>query len=449
MTRARITRAISKALGKRQLVWFGTRGEDSESLSDIPQYSGAYSLIAPLSTRPSVKSSSLEDLTTIRPDLDTYDLDEHLRSPEVGALRDTLLHALARPSALVTYRPTVFLSAIGFSRQDRCQFLGMFRGMQNAFEHKPWLETSISALGIPAIGWHYVPDRDLLDMRRLFRDGSVMLRRSRTTGGVGLVRVDDPDDLEALWPEEDEAFVSVSRYIPDGVPVNISGVVWASEVSVHRASIQLIGLPACTSRPFGYCGNDFAACSLLDPLILDQIERSTRLIGTWLRCSGYLGAFGIDFLVANGVPLFTEVNPRFQGSTHLSCQLSIERDESCLITDHIGAFLGLEPPEQRPLREQMADDVDLAHFVVHNILDAAESIDGSAVVAPFRSLNAFERADVLTSTRLTTEPNGTIARMTMRGSVTTTGFDLSSPYADLVDDAQEALRHQRAPQPSA
>ena len=71
-----------------------------------------------------------------------------------------------------------------------------------------------------------------------------MLRRSRTTGGVGLVRVNDPEDLQRLWPTEDEAFVSVARYIEGGLPLNVGGVVWPDGVTVHRASVQLIGVPS-------------------------------------------------------------------------------------------------------------------------------------------------------------------------------------------------------------
>lgn len=436
LTRSRVIRDVSRALAKRQLVWFGTRGEDAESLSDIPQFSGSYSLISTLNSRPSVKSASLEDLTGIRPDLDTYELDDHLRSKEVSTLRDLILQALSRPSALITYRPTVFLSAIGFSRQDRCQYLGMFKGLQNAFEHKPWLESAVAELGIPCIQWRYIPDRELLDSRQLFRPGPIMLRRSRTTGGVGLFRVDDPDDLESLWPQEDEAFVSVSPFIADGIPLNVGGVVWRDDVTVHRASIQLIGIEECTTRPFGYCGNDFVRAAELEPEILDRVEWSTRMLGAWLRSSGYLGAFGADFLIKDGVPLFTEVNPRFQGSTHLSCQLSVEREESCLLTEHLAAFLNLEPPKQRPLREQMDEGVELSHLVIHNTSSAALGIDPASLVRAFRAIEGFQRADVLTRKRLVTEQNGTIARLAMKGSITLGGFDLLEPYRSLVRSQQ-------------
>jgi ATP-grasp domain len=435
MIRSALVEWIEHELGARQLFWFGTRGSDAEALGDLPQFAGSFSLIGSLRSRPSVRSMALEEISRSRPDLDMYDIDDHLRSAAVAEFRGVILRALARPSALVTYRPTLFSSAIGFSRQERCLSLGMFKGIQSAFEHKPWLETSIAQLDLPAIRWRYIPDRELLDAGELVAEGPVMLRRSRTTGGVGLVKVSSVEELERLWPEEDEAYVSVSRYIEGGMPINVGGVVWDDGgVTVHRASVQLIGVPALTTRPFGYCGNDFVTAARLEKGVLQQIDDSTRAIGSWLGRSGYVGAFGIDFLLVDGQPLFTEVNPRFQGSTHLSCQLSVERGESCLLLEHVAACLGFPAPPSRPLRDQMADDVDLAQIVVHNVGGSALSIDPPDVLDIFRALDVFNRADVVTSDGLVTEPGGTVARISLRSSVTETGFDLRPPWAELALD---------------
>jgi hypothetical protein len=434
--RRRLIGEIERELGARRLIWFGTRAEDAESLADIPQFAASYSLLAPMTSRSSVDSVSLEQFDGMRRDLDTFDLDTNLQSEAVTRLRDAMLYAFSHPCAVVAYRPSLFLSALGFARQDRCNYLGMFKGHQDAFEHKPWLESLITKLGIPAIHWRYVPDRELLDARRMFDSGPIMLRRSRTTGGVGLQRVDEPDHLEQAWPVEAEAFVSVSQYIPNGVPLNVGAVVWADEVTVHRASIQLIGIEKCTTRPFGYCGNDFASASDLDPTILDEIEKSTIRIGVLLRSLGYLGAFGVDFLLKNGVPLFTEVNPRFQGSTHVSSFLSVERDETCIVSEHIAAFLRLEPPISRSLRELMADNVDMSSLVIHNVSGGDQSIDPSDLTTRFRHLRSFIRADVLTNASLQTEPNATIARIAVRSRVTETGFELRAEFANAATQSQ-------------
>src|SRR5205085_8872812 len=128
--------------------------------------------------RSSVEGVALEDLTGQRVDLDTYDLDSEPRRPEVMLLRQALLRALARPSVVFTYRPTMFLSAVCFARRDRCQYLGLFSGHQAAFEHKPWVESAVAELGVAHIPWTYIADDDQLDTVQLLAKGPVMLRRS-------------------------------------------------------------------------------------------------------------------------------------------------------------------------------------------------------------------------------------------------------------------------------
>lgn len=420
---------IARRLDGRRLVWFGTRGDDVESATDLDELAAAFSLIGRYRRRSSVESMALEDLTGERVDLDTYDLDDHPREAAVVELRHSLLRALARPSAVFTYRPTSFLSGVTFARRDRCLYLGMFKDHQAAFEHKPWVETAVAALGLPHVPWSYISDEDLLDTRRMLDLGPVVLRRSRTTGGVGLTRLDDDSHLEGAWPDEDDAFVSVAPFI-DGTPVNVSGVVWNDGVTVHPASIQLIGIETCSIRPFGYCGNDFGAARDLESTRLNEIDLATKEIGGWLREYGYRGAFGVDFLVTVDTALFTEVNPRMQGSTHLSCQLSAEAGESCLLLEHLAALLGLPCPASVPLERQAAECGWLAHLVVH-----WSGEDGSVnPVQLTESLNAepaTARVDVMTSPQLITRRGGTVARVTVRDRLTKSGYSLCEPWATL------------------
>lgn len=429
MSRAALLRAVENRIGRRRLVWFGTRGDDVESAAQIDQLSTVISLINTYRRRASVESVSLEDISKRRPDLDTWDLDAHPRDQDVRQLREALLRAVARPSVLFTYRPSAFLSAIAFARADSCDYVGMFSGHQVAFEHKPWVESSLAGLGIPHVPWRYVADSDLAETRPLLDEGPIVLRRSRTTGGVGLVRLSDPADLEALWPDEDEAFVSVAPFLDETVPVNVAGVVWHDGVTVHPASVQLIGLPECTTRPFGYCGNDFVALKDLGREVIDSIETSTRRVGEWLGRRGYIGTYGVDFMVKDGVALFTEVNPRFQGSSHLSAEISVELDLGCVFVDHLAACLGLDSPRTPPLWELTAAAPPRAHVVTHSLSSADEAVDPDGLVDRARDTDRLVRADALTHAGLVTAPSATTARLTFGDRVTTNGFDLLEPFA--------------------
>jgi ATP-grasp domain len=432
VNRSELLRELERCLADRQLVWFGTRGDDVESAAELRALSASFSLISAYTRRTAVKGMALEDLTGVRMDLDTFDLDTHPRDDAIVVLRQALLRTLARPSVIFAYRPSAFLSAVCFARKDRCQYLGLFGGHQQAFEHKPWVESAVARLGLPHVPWTYIADDDRIEATRFLRDGPIILRRSRTNGGVGIVRLDDQSRLEELWPDEDEAFVSVAPFIDNAVPVNVGGVVWRDGVTVHPASVQLIGIPGCTQRRFGYCGNDFGAVRELGRVTVEAIEQAVVQIGAWLRTSGYLGAFGVDFLVKDGVPLFTEVNPRFQGSTHLSCQISVSLDESCVLTEHLGAFLGLAAPPGRPLWDLAVSAEPVAHVVVHSVASTLAKVDPTELVEAALDTGRLSRADVRTRPELLTEPGGTVARLTVHNRLTATGFDLVGPLGEII-----------------
>lgn len=422
--RAALRREVSDALGDRQLIWSGIRGDDAESLSDLPQFAASFTIINAYRRRPLRDSLAYEELSGTRVDMETWDVDDHPDAPATVAFRRALLTAMAPRSALLPYRPSRFLSALSFARRGTCLNLGLFGSHQFAFEHKPWVETAVAAMGIPNLEWRYIADEEQLDAERLLASGPVMLRRSRTSGGEGMLRVDDPAALASGWPRGAEAFVSVSRYVPAAVPINVGATVWDDGVTVHFPSVQLIGIESCVTRPFGYCGNDFAAAKDIEPAVLDDVEAATVRIGGWLRDHGYRGTFGVDYLVDGDRALFTEVNPRFQGSTRASARLSVELDQPCLLLEHISAVLGLRRPDRPPLRTAVRDAPDLAQVVVHRTAPTEAEVDVSDLRRDLRALDTSCRMDVAVEPHTRVQPGAVAARFSFDARVTTTGFDL-------------------------
>ncbi len=438
MERRRLHESVAVALGSRQLVWGGLRGEDAESIADLPQFSASFSIVGAYGARPTVESVAYEDLSGVRPDLDAWDIDEHLEVDATTQFRHGLLRALSSPSALLPYRPSRFLSAIWFARQDRCLNLGLFGAHQAAFEHKPWIETEIDRLGIPRIPWTYIADEEQLRGSDLLREGPVMLRPSRSSGGAGLVKVDSIDELRLWWPRGVEAFASVAPFLSDALPLNVGGTVWADGVTVHHPSIQLIGIHGCVTRPFGYCGNDFGAARDLDRQVVDAVEDATVRIGGRLATHGYRGTFGVDFLVYEGTALFTEVNPRFQGSTQASSLLAIESGEACLVLEHIAAILGMPAPPRRPLADIAREMPDLATLVIHWTGETSTPIDPSRLRDVVHWQAPSARLDVLTRPTFTTDPGGVVARVTVRERLTSDGYTVAPNWQTLVEKWRDA-----------
>ena len=434
MLRTGLLTEVSRRLGNRGVVWAGIRGDDAEPLADLPQFAAAFSIVAAYRRRVGVDGVAYEDFSGVRVDPEIWDIDDHLHDDATVQFRQALLRSLARPSALLPYRSSRFLSAIWFARRDKCTSLGLFGAHQSAFEHKPWVETAVADLGLPHIRWIYVADEEQLQTRKLLDTGPIVLRRSRTSGGEGIVRVDSAAQARAQWPHVDEAFVSVAPYISGGVPVNVGATVWHDGVTLQHLSIQLVGIPGLVTREFGYCGNDFGLARDLDPVLVDQIEDAMTKIGGWLRNFGYRGTFGGDFLIHDGQALFTEINPRFQGSTLASCRLSVDEGEGCLMLEHLGAVLGMDAPaRRRPLRDLVAQTPDVANVVVHWTGLESAVVDPETLVDAVLTLVPGSHADVLTHTGLRTDRGAAVARLTLPTRVTSTGFDVTPMLASIVE----------------
>lgn len=427
---------ISRRLGRRDLIWGGLRADDIEAISDLKQLAGSFAIVGGHDRGGAVPSLDYEDLAGMRPDLDNWDIEHHLGTVPTRRFREAMLRRLAEPTALLPYRSSAFLSAILFARRDRCLDLGLFGAHQAIFDHKPWVETMVAGRGIPHVEWSYVADEEMFRVRRMLAEGPVLLRLSRSSGGAGLVKIDHASQLAANWPRQAEAFASVTMFLEGALPVNVGATVWHDGVTMRHPSVQLIGIPNCTTKKFGYCGNDFGLAGELDVSVLNEIEVSVKSLGQLLRNYGYLGAFGVDFLVHRGVPLFSEINPRFQGSTHASSQLSSEAGESCLILDHIAAMLGHDAPPPHPLRETVSDIRAFAHLVVHWTRSPAV-VDSTPLVAGFRRQAAHCRSDVLAKPSVVIATGGVVARFTVRDRMTGDGYDIVEPWASLLKNPVE------------
>ncbi|HVT60403.1 MAG TPA: ATP-grasp domain-containing protein [Thermoanaerobaculia bacterium] len=423
---------IERRLGRRRLVFFGTRGTDARPLLELAPFAEIFSQIAPLEAV-SIRETCLELIKQERVDLDRYSIDLD-GSQAVHELRKDLLRALGQPAAVLPYRPCAVLASACFTRANLVHYLGLFHELQACFEHKPWMELQLAAAGVRVVPWSYFADEDLVLIEEAAASGPLVLRTNRSDGGAGLTLIEHPAQLARSWPSHPEGFLAAAPFLAPNVPLNVNACVFPDgQVSLHPASLQLIGLASCTNRRFGYCGNDFAKAAELDRGVLDQLEEATVAAGRWLGRQGYLGAFGVDAILYQDQVYLVEVNPRFQGSSALAARLARELDRPDLFLDHIAAFLDLPRPAPMPLHEMTRRQSALAHVVCHHL--------GSQPLhcAPVDPDHLAVRCGLLPRPEVAVGSEAILFDALFRGKVTETGGELLPQAKEQVLDVTRQL----------
>lgn len=434
MSRRQLIEQIGKRLGTRKLVWFGTRGTDSQPLLQLSQFSEVYSIVAPLEALTVHGEVCLEALTGTRVDLDAYSID-YDHTPPARELLRRLYQSLGEPAVVAMYRPGAFFTSIYYPRSEFVEYLGQFHERQAPFEHKPWVESELRKRGVQVVPWRYFGDSERPRLQDILEREALVLRTSRSDGGVGLAHIQSPEELDARWPSHEDHFLSAAPFLSPNIPLNVNACVFrGGEVSLHAPSLQLIGLPGFTSRKFGYCGNDFARIRELDAHVLDAFEEAVVESGKWLANKGYLGAFGVDALLYHGEVYLTEINPRFQGSSHLSAVMDMDLDRADMFLEHIAAFLGLEPPPFVPLKILAGEQRKVSQVVCHN--QRQQPVRTTAHVAP--------EAEHVTCTLLprcgvVVDPEAILFRAVIDGSVTQDGLSLHTEYEEYLKTLVESL----------
>jgi aspartate carbamoyltransferase catalytic subunit len=414
MSRSAYRQLLERKLGKRGLVYFGTRGADARSLTDLRNFECIFSQIAP-SGLAGVEEVCLESLTKRRVDLDAYDIDADVSTP-VSDLRVEMLRRFETLAAVVPYRAGAVLASVWFPRSDKVLHLGNFHELQDTFEHKPWVESQLSAAGVRTIPWRYFADSERPLIKEMLEITPLVVRSNRSDGGTGVRFIHSAEELDRDWPPHTDGFLATASFV-EGLPINVNAVVFADgAVSRHGVSVQLVGIEGCTGRRFGYCGNDFAAAAALDAGDIEEIDRTLDAVAGWLARHGYRGAFGMDVILSEHKVFVVELNPRFQGSSRLSAVLDSQSDRADMFLAHIGAFLDLSPPDhltstdllQRPLA---------AHIVVH--ASTARVLEKYAA-----DTQGFE-VDLVSQAGVTVEAGAILANLVTRSPVTADGTSLS------------------------
>lgn len=390
---AHLERAARTLLGG-PIVWFGIRAEDAWDVwwDDVDLRTVAFLGGA---------DHSMETATGQRVNPDAYEIDTD--ETDAAAVLIERAVQLAAGGVIVAYRPSIRL----FERASSAgvTVAAMKPDVQRGLENKPWVDRQVRGLGLTTLGWRTVrapleePDR-----------GPVVVRGPGGGGGTGMYLASSARDVPPG--------VVVSRYLDDAISVNLTGCCFPDgTVTVHLATVQLIGIAECTDLDFGYCGNDAAALAgAVDGSRISELRGVVSTLGSWLnRRFGWLGAFGVDVLITERSVIFCELNPRFQGSANLVSTAARRDGRPGLHVEHLAAFLGIGP--HRSDQVGGPDFAGDAQVVLHNTT-------GAPMRAQHSSWDDDAGVELVAPPGTQVAPGAPLARWRGLGPVTTDGRSL-------------------------
>lgn len=365
MDRQRASDLISAKLGARRLIWIGYHGLDALPLTELPQFTHCYSFGSPLGD-PRILDFSVEQRFGLR----QLDRSSWVNTLAYRAIGETLLPACEDPSYLATFTPGPMFEAIERERPS-ARYLGVPWERFELFNSKVYVEGQLQRFAgdsIDFIEWRMLPNgQSRTDLVRAeLERHPVVLRVSSSQAGMGHELIRDTEELAASRLMSRES-VAMGPFLEDHVPLNVAGCLFPDgEVTLHSPSMQLVGLPHSVRSRFGFCGSDFSAIKEVDRALIERLETYARIVGKWLHSEGYVGAFGMDAMVYQGQLFFTELNPRFQGSTRLLNAIDAELDTADIVQDHLLAWLGAESHPSPSLVDLVAAQPDRAQVLVFN-----------------------------------------------------------------------------------
>lgn len=141
-----------------------------------------------------------------------------------------------------------------------------------------------------------------------------VVQQNNNSGGFGTFYLSSENEMLSFLKEKYNELFIVSPYMANNIPVNINAIIFEDNIIMFPPSLQIICLK---ENRLLYQGADFLALRNLAPKLITKIYEYARTILKRFQKMGYLGILGIDFIIANEVIYFQEINPRYQASSFL------------------------------------------------------------------------------------------------------------------------------------
>lgn len=286
----------------------------------------------------------------------------------LAALRQTA----AEPCVLSYQSSAVIERAAG--RHPGLRLLNPPAALVSLLNRKTWVRRQMQSLGVPVIPGTEVRLAGSLVQPLLRRHGlPLVVSLDESAAGSGVHRFDDEEAFRDFVAAHDGMAATVMPFI-DGRSLSMAGVVTGGHVLLGEPSLQVIGEPSLSGFRFGWCGNDFSGC-LLEDAEVAQMRAVVERVGRWLATvdavagGGYRGIFGIDFVSDGRRILFTEINPRFLGTTALMADRQRELGRIPVSFLHLLPFLPEAEIDDAFVASYNAPPrpLDVAQLCLHNV----------------------------------------------------------------------------------
>jgi hypothetical protein len=365
--------ALSKCRGT--WAWVGQRGIDAFTVLDfVPLDAGFCCDFGEAYARLWTERSlfSVEKDLGIRENWGNQDLEMLWEGPTRKRI-ETYISGVKEPVNTVCYRSLKVLE-----KDRRFRVLAPPLMLKDLFDDKLRQLELFSMLGVETPMTFVCPlDKTTFSKASDILDGPFVVQPPVGSSGENTYFVNNESDFERVKDIlEPEQSVKLSKYLP--VPsLNGHCVVLKTREGLRSIaacpSVQIVGAYGCTSRAEIYCGNDFSAAGRVPESIRAEICKIMEDIGLFMGAKGFLGLFGMDFLLNGDKVLALEINPRFQGSTMLLSLLQVDRGEVPLAALHVMQFMGLIEELTQDFFEQSKrmyrTPYKGAHVIVHSLKD--------------------------------------------------------------------------------
>ncbi|MBM3208676.1 ATP-grasp domain-containing protein [Candidatus Shapirobacteria bacterium] len=166
----------------------------------------------------------------------------------------------------------------------------------------------------------------------------VVIQFGRGWAGSTTFFITDADQFNRLKCRFGNLEAKITKFI-NGKTVLNNCCVTRNEVLIGQPAEQIPRISDFTAKEGATCGRIWPASLNRDQVL--QLEEITRTTGEYMRQKGYLGYFGLDFLLSEeGEIYLSENNARFTASAPFYSKLEIKNGSLPMALYHISVFLG-------------------------------------------------------------------------------------------------------------